>query len=159
MKRGPYKKKDKKLMFEKYIMPEPNTGCWIWTGAVDNNNYGRFGVNGKAHRISYELYNGKINDGLLVCHKCDVRQCVNPDHLFLGTQYDNMRDMIIKGRKNYNTGKLGSLNNCSVLNEGQVVEIKELIKIGYKNKDIAVKYKVAPNTISNIKIGNTWKHI
>lgn len=74
--------------------------CWLWTGAVagyPGNDYGAFNK-GKAHRFSWELHRGPIPAGLFVLHKCDVTRCVRPDHLFLGTQKDNMQDMVAKGR-------------------------------------------------------------
>src|SRR3990167_3892348 len=92
--------------FEDSYMPEPNTGCWLWTGATRYDGYGTRPWRGKtsaqAHRIAWEVFRGPIPDGLQVLHRCDVRCCVNPDHLFLGTQLDNMRDMIQKGRKGRN---------------------------------------------------------
>ena len=82
--------------------------CWLWTKAVDSRGYGRFGLKGAnaggwvlAHRYAFQLTRGPIPDGMHVCHTCDVRNCVNPDHLFLGTALDNMRDMIAKGRQRF----------------------------------------------------------
>lgn len=76
-------------------------GCWEWTGVCDSNGRGKMSIHNKersTHRLSWELHNGPIPDGLLVCHKCDNPPCLRPDHLFLGTQKDNMQDAIKKGR-------------------------------------------------------------
>lgn len=75
--------------------------CWLWIGTLHNKGYGLFGVDGRiqrCHRIAYELENGPIPDGMLVCHSCDNRDCVNPAHLWLGTAQDNTTDMVRKGR-------------------------------------------------------------
>lgn len=87
-----------------HYTPVPESGCWLWDGAVSTNGYGRFKV-GKdravkyAHRMFYEAAHGAIPDGMSVCHKCDTPLCVNPAHLFLGTQPDNLADMRRKGRQ------------------------------------------------------------
>ncbi len=76
-------------------------GCWLWTCMVNNYGYGLmqcFGRHALAHRLSWVIHYGPIPDGLFVCHRCDVRHCVNPTHLYLGTNTDNMRDMHAKGR-------------------------------------------------------------
>lgn len=76
------------------------TDCWLWTGCIDAFGYGRMNALGedRAHRVAYRLFVTDIPKGLHVLHKCDVRKCVNPTHLFLGTQADNNRDMFSKGR-------------------------------------------------------------
>ncbi len=86
----------------KYI-PEPNSGCWLWTGSLNNKGYGELHVVGQgvllAHRISHELFKGPI-EGYFVLHSCDLPCCVNPNHLHLGTQRDNMREAADRGRGN-----------------------------------------------------------
>ncbi len=90
------------INFEGKFIPEPNSGCWLWGAYCMTNGYGTFCPgNGRrvlAHRASFELYVAPIPEGLLVLHRCDVRCCVNPNHLFLGTQADNIHDMWAKGR-------------------------------------------------------------
>jgi hypothetical protein len=80
---------------------EKSDSCWIWVGAKTSNGYGSIGVNGKsmsAHRYSYQLHNGAIPNGMVICHTCDIRLCVNPAHLWAGTQKENLHDMFKKGR-------------------------------------------------------------
>lgn len=86
--------------FEHKYIPEPNSGCWLWHGSCCRDGYGNF-YDGKrvigAHRFSWQAHKGVIPGGLHILHKCDTPSCVNPDHLFLGTHTDNMRDMTAKG--------------------------------------------------------------
>ena len=94
---------------------EPNTGCWLWAGRLVEG-YGIFTLNHRdnqlAHRASYEHFVGPIPQGLFVLHKCDVRSCINPDHLFIGTHADNMADMKRKGRGRSVGGKIGRTWKC-----------------------------------------------
>jgi hypothetical protein len=151
------KKKPIKDLFEKFISPEPNTGCWLWAGNIMYKGYGVFSNMGKsyrAHRLSYELYVGKISNGLLVCHKCDVRCCVNPRHLFLGTSKDNAKDAINKGRFKFNKSR--------ALSSEQVIWLR---KYGQKRrgpftlKEIAKMFNVDDETIYSCYNFKTYKHI
>ena len=121
-------------------------GCWLWTGAKVRG-YGKLKLAGKtmrAHRVSYELAHGHIADGMDVLHKCDVPACVNPDHLFLGTDVENMADACAKGRK------------------GQKLTAEDVLAIRAdqsKQKDIARRYGIRQDMVSRIKSGHYWKHV
>jgi hypothetical protein len=147
-----------KERFESKVMPEPNTGCWIWTGCLFDNGYGVFrigGKNKKAHRFSYELSKGVIPDGLVVCHRCDNKMCVNPDHLFLGTMQDNVTDMVTKGRKHYPKGELhGQAKLCA----SDVLHIRENARRG-NHKIIAAQLGISPSYIGSILRRDKWAHI
>lgn len=115
MPRDVYNKKPLMDRFENKVFYGSPCGCHYWIGAtVGNRGYGVIGVGYKlmlAHRVSYMINVGDIPSDLCVLHKCDNRLCVNPDHLFLGTQKNNLDDMRRKGRQKYRTGKLKQLQN------------------------------------------------
>ena len=128
-----------------------------------NDGYGVFSskwtgerINTLAHRKSWELYRGPIPDGLFVCHKCDNRMCVNPDHLFLGTNQDNMDDMYRKGRghkaKGEDTGR-------AKLTDENVRQIRAMLDSGIGSRKIAPMYGVTWGLIQHIKKGRTWRHV
>lgn len=153
-------------LFEKRVYPEPNTGCWLWGGAINDKGYGQIydGYSVKyAHRISYKIYKGEIPKGLLVCHHCDNPICVNPEHLFLGTHKDNNMDMIRKGRdskeylKNFKSGP-GELAPSSKLTNEEVLEIREMWKEKSVVK-IAQILGISKHTIHSIVYRRSWKHI
>lgn len=100
-----------RFKFNNNYIPEPFSGCWLWTGTINGRNYGSIGFESKtmaAHRISAMLFlNFDIDNNLQILHKCDNTLCVNPNHLFIGTTYDNIRDRVSKGRSvSHNTSKI-----------------------------------------------------
>ena len=130
--------------------------CWIWTGAVDRDGYGRFRFKGtyyRAHRYAFELANGTLP--AVVRHTCDCRNCVNPDHLIGGTQRQNMRDKISRGRQ-----ARGSQNGRSKLTEYDVLLIKEHLADGCLSQAaIGRLFGVSHSVIRDIKHGRTWTHV
>lgn len=132
--------------------------CWDWLGAKRKSGHGYFHVNRKPslpHRFSYELHKGQIPDGHSVLHKCDRGCCVNPAHLFTGTQLDNMRDCSNKKRT-----PLGERSGSCALNESQIREIRRLYDSGEKKiSQIAKSYPVGFGAISKIVHRQRWTHI
>lgn len=142
--------------FESKVMYEPNTGCWLWTGALNNNSYGRLAIdniNKLAHRISYQIYKGEIPKDMLVCHHCDIPSCVNPDHLFLGTDLDNATDRMNKGRFR---SLHGEENGSSKLTE---LQVREILTSSERNKDVAKRLDVSKQMVSQIRKRKIWKHV
>lgn len=139
---------------------EKTKNCWIRHGAISGGGYNVLSWDKKlkyAHRVSWMIHFGKIPKGKFVCHKCDVPNCVRPDHLFLGTQQDNLRDMIKKGRRGY-TGLPGEKHPSSKLTGKEVLKIREIYKKGkITQQEIARKFGVTQRTISKAISGFTWK--
>ena len=141
-------------------------GCWEWQGLL-NKGYGYFtqriiNTNKRkmyfAHRVSYEIFNGKFDESLDICHKCDNPKCVKPNHLWIGTHKDNMNDMTSKGRRVYNKN-YGEKNGSSKLKEIEVKQIKKLISEKNSFASIARKFNVSSNCIEQINKNITWKNI
>jgi len=144
--------------FEDKFIPEPNSGCWLWMARVDRAGYGGFRYMGdwqRSHRVSYKMYRGPIPDGMLVCHRCDTPGCVNPDHLFLGTAQDNIRDRDIKGRGKV-PGLRGPAHGQAKLTEGDVVAIRADERT---HREIAADYNVGTAQVGRIKRRKQWVHI
>lgn len=137
-----------------------DSGCWLWNGTIDVNGYGRLGIGDDywgAHRLSWVIKNGDVPEGLFVLHKCDVRNCTNPEHLFLGTYKDNLEDAIKKGR--WVAGK-GSAIGTSKLKESQVEQIKTLYSTTQITQaELASQFGVKENCIGHIVAGRSWKHV
>jgi hypothetical protein len=131
-------------------------GCWLWTGDLTNNGHGVIGhwptrkAKIIASRASWILHFGDIPEGLFVCHKCDVRACVRPDHLFLGTQKQNLEDAAQKGRM----GR-GTKVNTNKLTEADVRHIRTLYP-HRSQQSIAIEYGVSQVLISTIVLRKTW---
>ena len=136
---------------------EKTDWCWEWTAARNSDGYGFYCLYGKlfrAHRLSWVFVHGPIPRGLCVLHKCDNPPCVNPGHLFLGTQKDNIRDCQMKGRK-----AKGNQTGKAILTEQQVINIRRLYNQGRLQREIANQYGVAQRTISHIITGTCWRHV
>lgn len=142
-------------------------GCWEWTSAIcDGYGVMWMGIKNpamRAHRLSWQMHKGPIPEGMLVCHHCDNRKCVRPDHLFLGTDRDNMHDMIQKGR--WRGGPLkpserkGSEVNFAKLTEDKVFRIKRLFLKGVSVRRIANWLGLTYGAIKLIHKGKNWKHV
>lgn len=136
------------------VMPEPMSGCWLWTGSVVRAGHPSFNFNGKTsagHRVAYMAFKGVIPRGMSVCHRCDTPCCVNPDHLWLGTHAENMRDMSIKGR-----GHRGELTPQAKITAATVIHIRQRLMSARK---YAAMYGVHQNHINDIQRGKRWAHI
>lgn len=144
--------------YERRVIRNGEQFCWDWSGH-NSHGYGAMKFDGKAlkaHRVSWEIHNGKIPENLCVLHRCDVKICTRPSHLFLGTLEDNIKDMIKKGR---DRSPVGSKVYRSVLNEEKVGKIKTLLKKGMRPASIASEYKVSKSAIEHIKYGRCWKAV
>lgn len=137
-------------------------GCWIWIGGCFSNGYGQFRVaekKVKAHRFAYQITKGNILPGICVCHTCDNRKCVNPNHLFLATHKGNALDRANKKRSaRFNLPRLfGEKNPQAKLTQSKVEEIRELRKSGYTYRSLACKFEVSCSLIGNIIRDENWK--
>lgn len=131
--------------------------CIEYTGTLERAGYGSIMVNGhrtKAHRMSYQAHKGDIPVGLMVRHKCDNPPCINPEHLELGTQTDNMGDMSDRGRSSY-----GVRNPNHVLNDEIVRDILRRVSEGETQSAMAREYGVSNMTIYTIVHNKAWKHV
>jgi hypothetical protein len=146
--------------FWRKVSPEPMSGCWLWIGCVNTGGYGTIyfrGYGRKAHRVSWFLVKGEIPRGKFVLHKCDTPACVNPDHLFLGTQRDNVIDCVKKKRWRHGA-PFGEKNPMSVLTDELVRQMRsEPRSLSYKK--IGQKYGVSTMTAYRAIVGKSWEHI
>ena len=139
---------------------DKSKACWNWTGAL-TKGYGYLSKDSKkyyAHRYSWIIHNGLIPENLCVLHKCDNPLCVNPDHLFLGTTLDNVKDKIAKGRNRWGSC-FGEKNGFSKLNNEKVLAIKQHRSEGKSLCKIAEIIGVSKSTVGNVLTGKNWRNI
>jgi hypothetical protein len=145
--------------FHEKTEPDLNTGCVLWSGSTNHKGYGLImvtkGYNRSTHRVAWELANGMpIPDGRHVLHKCDTPACVNPDHLWLGSNLDNTRDRMAKGRMAVGANRPKPSNTKLTLEKAE--EIRTLARQGWSQKRLAAKYGVAYSLIFRIIKGLSW---
>lgn len=137
-----------------------DSGCWEWKKAIENTGYGAQQFKGRkcgAHRVSYQIFNGDIQAGLSVLHRCDNRKCVNPDHLFLGTQAENMADMVAKGRS---ADQRGEKAPWAKLTKKSVLEIiRQASARTMSQRKIAVMFGISQAQVSQILNRKRWSVI
>ena len=147
------KKEDPLIRFHRKNEIDPISGCWLWNSTKDKNGYGVIGINKKtikAHRFSYETFIGPLDTELEICHSCNCKSCVRPDHLRQDTKSSNAIDRVYDYKQ-----------NGQILTPEQVKEIKKELQNAYYgiNNVLAKKYGVHNSLISDIKLGKRWSHL
>lgn len=141
------------------IIREEIGPCWIWTGSKTHDGYGKVRMMGRefrAHRASWVLRYGFIRPDVIACHRCDNPPCVNPDHLFIGSVADNMRDMKLKGRAK---GPPSAKTNTAVLDDETAFLVRVLRADGWGRKELASRFGLTTTSIDNVVSGRTWKRV
>lgn len=152
------------------VIPEPNSGCFLWIGGLSKVGYGVIGRGGGrsagvvyAHRLSFELTYGPIPEGKEICHRCDNRACVNPAHLFLGSRADNMRDAASKGRLSPQAHperqRRGENHPNALLNDAVVRSIRRLRSKGQSYSEIANRHSIPKSLVAQVAARKTWRHV
>lgn len=143
------------------VNKDTGSDCWEWTGGLSITGYGRFSdgsEQGYAHRMLWQHLHGRLSGEILVCHTCDNRSCVNPDHLFIGTQKDNMHDMIAKGRKAV-VSLPGESSGNHKLTEDQVRMIRNGFFGDLSAPMVGLQLGISHSTVCRIKKGEAWRHV
>ena len=141
------------------------TGCWLWTDHVDEDGYGIIWVGGKkrtkrAHRVSLELRGETIPQDTLVCHTCDTRHCVNPRHLYVGTNQQNIADMVRRGRSATAINpQPEELNGRAKIGKDDVRTIRSLHAAGVQTKTLQKRFSLCRTAVQRIVSGKAWAHI
>lgn len=146
--------------FEAKFVPEPNSGCWLWTGGINEHGYGIF-WNGerleKAHRFSYRTAGNELSADLDLLHRCDTPACVNPDHLFTGTAQSNVDDMWAKGRATVQRRR-GTAQTQAKLTDAYAADIRRLYAAGrYNQYELAFLYEVSQSIVWKVIHRHLWK--
>lgn len=144
--------------FWRYV--EKTAECWNWTGSLDASGYGS--IHGdlretlRAHRLAWEIkHRRSVPSGMHVCHSCDNRKCVNPDHLFLGTNADNVADKVKKGRQS-TIHLYGEAHGAAKITEAQARQIKAATGT---MREIGSRYGISPASVCRIRTGKQWPHL
>lgn len=139
------------------VEPEPNSGCWIWTGSRNKQGYGNFWLNKrceKAHRVSHRIFIGPIPAGLDILHRCDMPWCVNPEHIRAGTTKENMADMYAKGRSN---PPKRERNSHAVMTAAGAQWVKDLAELcGYGTAEISRRMGISTSQVRRILRRECW---
>jgi hypothetical protein len=145
-----------------YLIKKDKKGCWLWGGSKNTNGYGSISIGKRGfaksylvHRLSYILHKGKIPFGFYVCHTCDTRDCVNPEHLWVGTAKDNAKDCFVKNRTPF-----GEKQHLAKLNNEEVLKIRELYKkdnLFYR--ELSVMFNISVPTVCQIIRRKTWMRV
>jgi hypothetical protein len=140
---------------------EPASGCWLWGGQLKGEGYGRFkvtrAIQTTAHRMAWLLFHGAIGD-MFVCHKCDNPTCVNPDHIYLGTHTDNMRDKRMRDRS-INIPRPGEKHHNAKLTTAEVLEMRKLREAGWRYAHLGQRYGVSLSQTRRICLRERWAHV
>lgn len=152
------------LRFFEKVIEDLDSGCWLWDARIDDDGYRIFSINRRnqrAHRVAWCICHGSIPGGLHVLHRCDVRSCVNPGHLWLGTNLENIADMVQKGRSPHTKNPHpGVLNGRATMTEAEAREIIRLYASGTVTQQaIADSIGVTKWAVANICHNRTWQHI
>jgi hypothetical protein len=153
--------------FGRYVYLLLSNGCWEWRGAKNERGYGLIGKEGgrgagniRAHRLSYQIfYRVNLTKEECVCHRCDNPPCVNPDHLFVGSQQENLLDMFAKARNSKPPVRYGEANNKAKLTEQDVIKIRQLYDHGLSSRKIAKLFFVDKSTILAIINRKIWRNV
>ena len=156
------------------VMPEPNSGCWLWIGPM-GPVYGRVrygSISEQVHRVSWRLHNKRtIPDGLFACHRCDNPICANPEHIFVGSQFDNMSDCSSKGRngmqrhpeKSAFNGPIvrpfGEMHGMAKLTEDDVFFVHQRNAQGASSSEIAREVGISPAHVRKLVAGRAWRRV